>query len=379
MNRRVDRLLFLNVLAIALVGLIALYSASSVMAQADIGNPFHYVNKQLLWTAVGLVAFAASIFIPSAWLERMALPAMVGSIVLLLLVFVPGAGRSVSSSRESFHRWIEIGGVGFQPSEFAKIALILYSARILARFTSDHDVRRLFVGGSIIPVVLLLIVFEPQYGTTMTLIAMLAVLVYLAGFPVVRLLGILVASLPLLGMLAYLWEYRLERLRVWLDPYAYRYEAGYQLVTSFRAFRDGWWWGSDLASGVAHRFLTFGHTDFILALFVEDFGFLGLAFLVTLYCIYIYRATRALETVVGEFNSLAASGCIVLFAMQTLINMFVVTGLAPTTGVSLPFMSYGGSSLVVQYVLAGLILNFTSLRDRQRPMHSSFQGGGGIA
>lgn len=362
MSRRVDRLLFLNVLAIGLVGLISLYSASSVMAQADIGDPFHYVNKQLLWTVVGLVVFGLAIFVPVPLLERLALPAMVLSILFLLLVFVPGAGRSVSSSRESFHRWIQIGPVGFQPSEFAKIALILYAARILSRYQSDHNLRRLLIGGSIVPVVLLLIVFEPQYGTTMTLIAMLAVLVYLAGFPIVRLAGIVLASLPLLGMLAYLWEYRLERLRVWLDPYAYRYEAGYQLVMSFRAFRDGWWTGSDLASGVAHRYLTFGHTDFILALFVEDFGFVGIALLIALYAAYIYRATRAVEAAPEGFASLAASGCIVLFAIQTLINMLVVTGLAPTTGVSLPFMSYGGSSLVVQYALAGLILNFTSLR-----------------
>lgn len=365
MTRRVDRLLFLNVLMIGLVGLIALYSASAVMSDIDMKDPFYYVNRQIVWTVVGLTAFLVIIFLPVSIIERLTVPGMMIAILGLLLVFVPGAGKSVSSSRESFHRWVEIGPVSFQPSEFAKIALILYSAWVLHRYQSGGDLRRLLIRGTPVPLALLLIILEPQYGTTVTLIAVLACLVFITGFPVMRLLGVLVASLPLLFMLAYLWEYRLERLKVWLDPYAYRYEAGYQLVMSFRAFRDGWWTGTDLASGVAHRYLTFGHTDFVLALFYEDFGYIGLVGLVLLYGFFCLRAIRLIAKQPEDFASLSAAGCVILFGLQSLINMFVVTGVVPTTGISLPFMSYGGSSLVVQYILAGLVLNFTS-QNRQR-------------
>ena len=365
MTRRVDRLLFLNVLLIGLVGLIALYSASAVMSDIDMKDPFYYVNRQIVWTVVGLTAFLVIIFLPVSFIERLTVPGMMIAILGLLLVFVPGAGKSVSSTRESFHRWVEIGPVSFQPSEFAKIALILYSAWVLHRYQSGGDLRRLLIRGTPVPLALLLIILEPQYGTTVTLIAVLACLVFITGFPVMRLLGVLVASLPLLFMLAYLWEYRLERLKVWLDPYAYRYEAGYQLVMSFRAFRDGWWTGTDLASGVAHRYLTFGHTDFVLALFYEDFGYIGLVGLVLLYGFFCFRAIRLIAKQPEDFASLSAAGCVILFGLQSLINMFVVTGVVPTTGISLPFMSYGGSSLVVQYILAGLVLNFTS-QNRQR-------------
>ena len=365
MTRRVDRLLFLNVLMIGLVGLIALYSASAVISDIEMKDPFYYVNRQIVWTVVGLTAFLVIIFLPVSFIERLTVPGMMIAILGLLLVFVPGAGKSVSSSRESFHRWVEIGPVSFQPSEFAKIALILYSAWVLHRYQSGGDLRRLLIRGTPVPLALLLIILEPQYGTTMTLIAVLASLVFITGFPVMRLLGVLVASLPLLFMLAYLWEYRLERLKVWLDPYAYRYEAGYQLVMSFRAFRDGWWTGTDLASGVAHRYLTFGHTDFVLALFYEDFGYIGLVGLVLLYGFFCFRAIRLIAKLPEDFASLSAAGCVILFGLQSLINMFVVTGVVPTTGISLPFMSYGGSSLVVQYILAGLVLNFTS-QNRQR-------------
>lgn len=365
MTRRVDRLLFLNVLMIGLVGLIALFSASAVMSDIDMKDPFYYVNRQIVWTVVGLTAFLVIIFLPVSFIERLTVPGMMLAILGLLLVFVPGAGKSVSSTRESFHRWVEIGPVSFQPSEFAKIALILYSAWVLHRYQSGGDLRRLLIRGTPVPLALLLIILEPQYGTTVTLIAVLACLVFITGFPVMRLLGVLVASLPLLFMLAYLWEYRLERLKVWLDPYAYRYEAGYQLVMSFRAFRDGWWTGTDLASGVAHRYLTFGHTDFVLALFYEDFGYIGLVGLVLLYGFFCFRAIRLIAKQPEDFASLSAAGCVILFGLQSLINMFVVTGVVPTTGISLPFMSYGGSSLVVQYILAGLVLNFTS-QNRQR-------------
>ena len=361
---RTDRLLFVSVLLMGLIGLISLFSASAVMSDVGQKDPFYYVNRQLLWTIIGLSLFLIVIFLPFTLIERMVLPAMLISVFGLCLVFVPGIGRSVSSSRDSFHRWIEVAGISFQPSEFAKIGLILYSAWLLYQFHLHQDLRRLSVRSLPVALMLVLIILEPQYGTTITLICVLAVMVFVIGFPVMRLLGVLLSAIPLLLLLAYLWEYRLERLKVWLDPYAYRYEAGYQLVMSFRAFREGWLSGTDLASGVAHRYLTFGHTDFVLALFYEDFGFLGLVGLILLYGFYCFRSLKLIAVLPVSFEALAATGAVVLFALQSLFNMFVITGIVPTTGLSLPFMSYGGSSLIVQYILAGIVINVTARRQK---------------
>lgn len=365
MTRRIDRILFLTVIGIALLGLVALYSASAVLSQIEMKDPFYYINRQLLWTIVGLVFFLIAIFLPTKIIEWLPLPSILISIILLLLVFVPGLSRSVSSSKGNFHRWIELGPVTFQPSEFAKIGLLLYSAWLLSKYKIDDNIRKAIILVLPIFVVLFLIIVEPQYGTTMTLIIVLSALLFVSGFPMLRLAGIVASAIPLLFLLAYLWEYRLERLKVWLDPYAYRYDAGYQLVMSFRAFKDGWWSGTELASGVAHRYLTYGHTDFVLALFYEDFGFIGLLILVALYSFYCIRSARLISKQPIGFLTLAAIGCVILFGLQSLINMFVVTGVVPTTGIGLPFMSYGGSSLIVQYILAGLVLNITSRPLRQ--------------
>lgn len=365
MTRRIDRILFLTVIAIALLGLVALYSASAVLSEVEMKDPFYYINRQLVWTVIGLILFLVAIFLPTKVIEWLPLPSMAFSIILLLLVFVPGLSRSVSSSRGNFHRWVELGPIAFQPSEFAKVGLLLYSAWLLSKFKGERNIRRIVFLASPILLVLLLIIVEPQYGTTMTLIIVISAMLFVAGFPLLRLAGVISSAIPLLFLLAYLWEYRLERLKVWLDPYAYRYEAGYQLVMSFRAFKDGWWTGTDLASGVAHRYLTYGHTDFVFALFYEDFGFIGLLVLVVLYGFYCIRSARLIGKQHTGFLTLTAIGCVILFGLQSLINMFVVTGVVPTTGIGLPFMSYGGSSLIVQYILAGFVLNITSQVHRQ--------------
>ena len=178
-------------------------------------------------------------------------------------------------------------------------------------------------------------------------------------FPMFRLMLVALASLPLLYLLIILWEYRLDRFRVWLDPYAFRYEGGYQLVTSFRAFASGGLTGEDLASGFAHRYLTYGHTDFVLALVAEDYGLLGVAFLLGLFCALLWRACTLLRRLEDPFAFLLGSGSLVMLFFQALLNMGVVTGLLPTTGVSLPFVSYGGSSLIVSLCFCGILINAT--------------------
>lgn len=355
-----DLVLFALLVGLACTGFLVLYPASAVVARMELADPDFYVRKQAAWFLIGLVGLVVAASVPLDILERLALPGLALTLLFLLVVFVPGVGHSVSSSRETFYRWVSIGPFRFQPSEFAKVAVVLYSANILARrgaLSEEREYRRLLLPGGFILAVIVCLILEPQYGTALTLLAVVSALVFLSGFPMLRLFLILLSALPVLYLLILLWEYRLERLRIWLDPFAYRHEGGYQLVTSFRAFHEGGFLGQDLASGFAHRYLTFGHTDFVLALLAEDYGLLGVLFLVCLYGAFLWRGFSQVIQVEEPFAFLVGSGCLVMLIAQAILNMAVVTGLVPTTGVSLPFVSYGGSSLIVSMILGGLLLN----------------------
>lgn len=357
-----DLWLFALAMCLGFVGLIALYPASAVVAERELGDADFFLKRQMFWYGAGFLTMLTAAVFPLAWLRRLALPGILFAIGVLLLVFVPGLGHSVSGSGESFHRWMRIGPIVFQPSEFAKLAMVAYVAAVFSkgdRLQSEYDLRRLAPPAALVVILLLSIVLEPQYGTTLCMLGVLAAMVYISGFPMLRLLLLALATVPLLVLLVVLWEYRLERLLVWLNPYEHRYSGGYQLVTSFRAFAEGGWLGSDagVAGGFAHRYLTYGHTDFILALFAENFGWLGVLALLGLFIAFLWRGAIAVHRSSEPFAFLLGAGSLVMLVLQAIVNMCVVTGLVPTTGVSLPFISYGGSSLIVTLGFVGLLVN----------------------
>lgn len=355
-----DVVLFALILLLAGMGLFALHPASSLQARIDQGDGDYYFTRQMVFALPGLVGLFFFAYVPLDFLRRYSLLFLAGCAFLLLLVFVPGIGQKVSSRSESFHRWIAFGPVRFQPSEFAKVSLIIYAAHILGKFnlaSPDADLRKLIWPFALMGILLFLILIGPQCGTTICTLSVLAVMIYLSGFPMLRLMLVGLASLPLIGLGIFLWSYRLERFRVWLDPYSFRHEGGYQLVTAFRAFHDGGLTGVEIGTGFAHRYLTFGHTDFILALFAEDFGILGLSLLFLLYVAFVWRSVSLLRRVNHPFYFMLGAGCLVMIIVQSLLNIAVVTGVVPTTGVSLPFFSYGGSSLIATFCMTGLLLN----------------------
>lgn len=355
-----DLFLYVLALALAMGGLLILYPVSAVVSDRLFDDPSYYMQRQLVWFVLGVIGLFVSSTVPLNLLRKLAAPSLLITLFLLILVFVPGVGKYVASDRESFHRWVGIGPVRFQPSEFAKIAIILYVSATLAGLVGDFkniNYRKLFFPSLLIGLALGAIVLEPQYGTTICILAALVILVYISGFPMLRLFLVFLGITPFLGIAAIMQSYRLERLKVWWDPYAYRYEGGYQLVNSFRAFREGGWLGTELASGPGHRYLTFGHTDFVLALFAEDYGYLGISILLLLFLVFLWRAGVILRRVDDSFVFLLGAGSLSMLYSQIVLNMAVVTGIVPTTGVSLPFISYGGSSLVATMVFAGLLIN----------------------
>ena len=358
-----DLLLCVLVLLLAFGGLLLLQPISAIFAQRIHQDPTFFVKKQALWLVLGLGGMLFFAALPLAKLARLAPLFMFVSIVALFLVFVPGLGKGVVSSYGTFNRWLQLGPFRLQPSEFSKIALICYMAQILSRMRdARNSVRKLLLPAILVGVMLLAILSEPQYGTTICMLLVILLMVYSAGFPLLRLLLLCLSFVPLLALLVFFWQYRLERIYVWLDPYAYRFEGGYQLVTAFRAFQEGSWLGQELATGLAHRYLTYGHTDFAFALFAESFGWLGVCLFLLLLGAFVWRSIYLLVRINDVFACLLGSGALLMLLGQSLLNLFVVTGLVPTTGVGLPFLSYGGSLLVTSLCLCGILINATAMR-----------------
>jgi cell division protein FtsW len=357
----IDYPLVYGILILLFLGLAILFSASSVTAQREFEDSFYYVKKQGLWAFLSFLAFVISAVIPIQFYQKFSKWIIFITIVLLLLVFVPGIGKSVETYYgRNFHRWINLGLFQFQPSEFAKISIVIYVSSLFVRSqTTEFELKTfglplVFIGG-----VLLLIVAEPAFGTTIQIFIIIIILSYIYGFHLKKLFIVFLSLLPLIAILIYKVGYRKKRIEVWLDPYKFRFDEGHQLVSSFRSFNEGGFLGNPLATGYSHRYLTYSHTDFILPTFVEDYGFLGFFVLFSIFLFVILRTFVLLKRVRDPFSFLLGVGLVSIIAIQILINSFVVTGLLPITGISLPFVSYGGSSLLTVMISFGIIINIT--------------------
>ncbi|EMK00944.1 FtsW/RodA/SpoVE family cell cycle protein [Leptospira sp. WS58.C1] len=357
-----DLVLVGSVFFLLLFGICVMYSSSSVTAWREFQDSEYFLKKQLVWAVIGLVVFFFFANFPYKRLEKFALGGIIISILLLVLVFIPGIGKSVGTYYgRNFHRWIGIGPYQLQPSEIAKLAVVVYLSSLMVKLKlkENRDPKRFIIPALLLLSVLILILAEPAFGTTMEILFVVIAFVFLFGFPVRNLLLVGLVSLPLAYLLISQVGYRRKRMEVWLDPYRFRYDEGHQLVTSFRAFLDGGWFGNKLASGYAHRYLTYSHTDFVLATYVEDFGFIGFLFFFTLVMVLLSRVYVLLKRVDDPFGFYLGAGLLFILGTQFVINSYVVTGLFPITGISLPFMSYGGSSLLVVLAAFGILVNIT--------------------
>lgn len=352
-----------SIILLQLLGLAILYSASTITSQREYSDPYFILKKQTIWAGLAFFTFYIFLVLPYKILQKYAIVGMIGAIFLLGMVFVPGLGKSVDTHYgRNFNRWISIGGiVQFQPSEFAKIAIILYISNIMVKYrTSENPNLRFFAYPAIFTFfVIVLIMLEPAYGTAMEIVILIILLLFLDGFPIGKLIVVVLAITPLLVLLVSNVGYRKKRIDVWLNPYKYRFDEGHQSVSSFRSFMEGGLFGNPLSTGYSHRYLTYSHTDFVLATFVEDYGFVGFLVLSGLFLFLIFRLAMLLRRVTEPFGFLLGSGLLGIFIYQVIVNMFVVTGLLPITGISLPFLSYGGSSLLTVMISLGILLNIT--------------------
>ncbi len=336
------------------LGLLAMLSASSAVADADYGNPLHFVTRQLVGVGMGVVAGTIVCFMPWRVLKSVVPLGYWGTIVLLVLVFTP-----LGHGAKGAHRWVDVGMINMQPSEYAKVALIL----MLARFLHNNEGRLGDFMGVVLPAfgiaapVLGLVLFEPDFGSTVLLAGITMLMLFLAGMSL-RWFGFLgLLGVPLMAGIALLEPYRVRRLVSFLDPFVDPEGSGYQVIQAWIALATGGLWGNGLGTGVAQRgFLPEAHTDFISAVLGEELGAIGWIGMIGLFVLVIWRGAHIATRAPDLFGNLAAMGATTLLGWQAIINLGVVVGWLPAKGLVLPFMSYGASAIVVHVLCIGLLL-----------------------
>lgn len=341
------------VIVLAAYGVVCVYSASSYNAQVQYGDAFFFCRKQLIGFCIGLVAMIAIAFLPYEKLRKTGLPALIVSLVLLALVFIPGVGKSNYGAT----RWIGFGSFTIQPSEIAKYGLILF---IAGYFAKNPARMRTFTG--ILPVlgaglsVCVLIMLEPNMSVTMCVGAIMAGMIFLSGTSKKALAVIAVPALCLVPVLIAAEPYRLQRLSAFLDPWASPKEEGYQLIQSLYAIANGNLFGTGLfRSRQKYRFLPFAESDFILSVIAEETGFFGVLALFALIGFIVWRGFRIAKRCDNFYGYMLVSGIMLAFAVQTALNALVVSGCIPPTGLPLPLVSAGNTSLVVTMCGMGIV------------------------
>lgn len=358
----IDLPLIYVVIILLLVGISALFSGSAVTAHKLTEDPYYFLKKQAIWMGLSFTFFIVFAIIPYRLFQHYAVYLIVLSIVLLVLVFIPGLSKTVKTQAgRNFHRWIGFGQFQLQPSEFCKIAVLIYLSAFFVKLNhiQEKTIKTYLLPGAALGLVLILIMLEPALGTSLQIAAMILSLIFLNGFPVKKLVIGFLSTIPLIFFLVYRVSYWRKRIEVWLNPYSDKDGDGFQLYSSFRAFMESGWFGNQISTSHSHKSLPYNHTDFIVATFVQDYGFIGFLVLLSLFAFLIIRGFSLVRRVNEPFGFLLGSGILLMISIQIIINLFVVTGLFPITGISLPFMSYGGSSLLTIMISLGILINIT--------------------
>lgn len=351
---RIDPLILGITLALSLGGLVMVFSASGVLAETKFTESTYYLQRQIVWMLLGFSLLVFGSHIPyekwRAWIPQIIAGCICGLVLVLFL------GPEINGA----HRWLALWGFSIQPTEMAKLALVLYLAAFLSgpsrRVT---DWRRGFLPPAVITgVICSLVVIEPDLGSTIVLSLVFVGMMYLAGARITHLLGLGVPLLAAFGLLIWTNPERMERLMIFLNPWSDREGAGYQLVQSLLALENGGIFGVGLGQGKQKLlYLPEGHTDFVLALVGEELGLVGTTGLLALFAILVFKGFRVAALAPDVFGRYLALGITLLLGIQALINAGVVCGMLPTKGLTLPLVSYGGSSLLTTMLAIGILLN----------------------
>ena len=345
------------VVLVAAFGVLMVYSASYYAAEKQFGDAFYFMKKQLVGFILGIVAMLAAGFFPYRNLKKLKWPALIVSLALLAAVFVPGLGVENYGAT----RWIGLGPITIQPSEIAKFGFIIFAAAYasekperMKKFTGMLPV--LAAGGGIC----LLIILEPNMSVTMVVGLLMVAMLFLSGVKIKHFLIILLPVALAVPVLIVMEPYRLQRLYAFLDPWSSPQGEGYQLIQSLYALGNGSWLGTGLFNSMQkYRYLPFAESDFILAVIGEEFGYIGIILLFLVFGAIIFCGIRTAARCKDMFGFLTASGITAVYAIQVVINALVVSGSIPPTGLPLPLISSGNTSLIITMAAMGVLYNIS--------------------
>ncbi len=360
-----DLWLFIAVIILMAIGICMVFSSSYVMAYKWYGDSYFFLKRQILYAIIGLVIFFFAIYADYHYYKKVALPILVLSIILLSLVFIPEIGRSAGGAR----RWVKIGFFSFQPSEIAKFALILYMAESLTRKHSEEI--KTFIKGILPSLIILLVIFllilkEPDFSTSLIILGISFIMLFIGGTRIIQLFTLLVVAIPAGILILLREEYRRIRLISFLDPWKDPLDSGFHIIQSLLALGSGGISGIGLGESRQKFFyLPDQHTDFIFSIIGEELGFIGTLMIIVLFIVLLWRGFRIAVNSVDKFGTLLAAGITAMITFQSIINIGVVTKIIPTTGITLPFISFGGSSLIVNMFCAGILLNISQYRVKE--------------
>jgi cell division protein FtsW len=353
-----DSVLMLTVAALLLLGLVMMTSASISIADRQVHEPLHYFERQMVGVALGLVCAALAMVIPTGVWQRLGLPLLLLAFVFLIIVLIPGIGHEVNGSR----RWLRAGFMNFQASELARVLLLTYLASYVVRRQAElkQDLKGFLKPLGVLMGAALLLLLEPDFGAATVIMATGLALLFLAGVKLRHFLALVLLAAGGMALLAVTSAYRLKRLTAFLDPWADPFNSGFQLTQSLIAIGRGELFGVGLGSSVQKLFyLPEAHTDFVFAVLAEELGLVGVVVTLALFVVLAWRAFRIARQAAEAglpFQAYFAAGFGLWLGLQTFINVGVNLGLLPTKGLTLPLMSYGGSSIMVTLGWLGVLM-----------------------
>lgn len=356
--KKYDKILFFTVIILSLFGILMIYSASSIWAEYKFNDSFHYVKYQSIFFIIGLFLMIFVSRIDYKLYYKYSNHILLVAFILLILVLIPGIGSVRNGSRS----WFGIGSLGIQPSEAAKISLIIFTSRYLS--LSGDYVKSYFKG--IIPILLVvglffgLIMLQPDLGTGMILFISIIAILFISGAPMKFFIGGGVLGLIGIILLIIIAPYRMDRITSFVNPWKDPLGTGFQMIQSLYAIGPGGLLGTGYLHSVQkHFYLPEPQTDFIFSIIAEEFGVVGAFIVVGLFFILFYRGIKISSNCKNLFGKYLSFGILFQMIFQAIMNLSVVVGLIPVTGVTLPFLSYGGSSLLVSMASIGIILNIS--------------------
>ncbi len=354
--------LFMTFSILISIGVVMIYSSSGIYALEVMNNGTHFLMRHLMFLMIGSILMFLIMMMDYRLLQRWAKPILGCVVILLVLVLIPGIGKMSSGAR----RWFNLGPINFQPSEMAKVALIIYLADFLSR---KQDCIKSLKKGFIPPMLVMgllcgLILKQPDMGNTILIFSITLSMLFAAGARIKHLLSIFMPAIPVAVFLVWMEPYRLRRIVAFMDPWADPQGSGFQLSQSQIALGSGGFWGVGLGKSEQKLlYLPAAHTDFIFSIIGEELGFLGALAVIFLFALFIWHVTRILRQTVDSFGYYLCFGILMMLSIQIVVNFGVSIGALPTKGLPLPFISYGGSALIFNMMVVGLILNISRTQD----------------